>query len=51
MELFTQYGLVWVSSWQAFIGYFLFKQSLNISSLTSITFIITGVVLVNFYST
>ncbi|MEG8242440.1 multidrug efflux SMR transporter [Acinetobacter baumannii] len=35
----------------SFYWLFLFKQSLNISSLTSITFIITGVVLVNFYST
>jgi len=40
-------GIILVS----FIGYFLFEQSLNISSLTGIAFIIIGVVLVNFHST
>lgn len=40
-------GIILIS----FIGYFLFEQSLNISSLTGIAFIFTGVVLVNFYST
>ncbi|MCG2575119.1 multidrug efflux SMR transporter [Acinetobacter sp. ME22] len=39
-------GIVLIS----FIGYFLFGQSLNIVSLCGITFIITGVVLVNFYA-
>ncbi|HBN5964191.1 TPA: multidrug efflux SMR transporter [Acinetobacter baumannii] len=40
-------GIILIS----FIDYFLFEQSLNISSLTGIAFIIIGVVLVNFYST
>ncbi|MFW1986292.1 DMT family transporter [Acinetobacter baumannii] len=40
-------GIILIS----FIGYFLFEQSLNISSLTGIAFIFTGVALVNFYST
>jgi len=40
-------GIILIS----FIGYFLFEQSLNISSLTGIAFIIIGEVLVNFYST
>lgn len=39
-------GIILVS----IIGYFLFEQSLNITSLIGIIFIIIGVVLVNFYS-